>query len=72
MAFEVFLDNIPLPRGGSGKSKKKLELSSLQAVDKDLAFVVNKDVPAINIITAAKNLEMTVGIATPSTPHPKK
>ena len=57
MAFEVFLDNIPLPRGGSGKSKKKLELSSLQAVDKDLAFVVNKDVPAINIITAAKNAD---------------
>jgi phenylalanyl-tRNA synthetase beta chain len=57
MAFEVFLDNIPLPRGGSGKSKKKLELSSLQAVDKDLAFVVNKDVPAINIISAAKNAD---------------
>ena len=57
MAFEVFLDNIPLPRGGAGKSKKKLELSSLQAVDKDLAFVVNKDVPAINIISAAKNAD---------------
>lgn len=57
VAFEVFLDNIPLPRGNSGKSKKKLELSNLQAVDKDLAFVVNKDVAAANIIAAAKNAD---------------
>lgn len=57
VAFEVFLENIPLPRDSKSKAKKKLELSSLQAVDKDLAFVVNKDVPAINIYTAAKTAD---------------
>ena len=57
VAFEVFLDNIPLPRGNAGKSKKKLELSNLQSVDKDLAFVVNKDVSAALIIAAAKNAD---------------
>ena len=57
MAFEVFLDNIPLPRGGAGKAKKKLELINLQSVDKDLAFVVSKDVAAANIIAAAKNAD---------------
>jgi len=57
VAFEVFLENIPLPRDGKSKAKKKLELSQLQAVDKDLAFVVNKDVPAINIYTAAKTAD---------------
>ena len=57
VAFEVFLDNIPLPREGKSKAKKKLELSSLQAVEKDLAFVVNKSVPAINIYTAAKTAD---------------
>ncbi len=57
VAFEVFLDNIPLPRINANKSKKKLELYSLQAVDKDLAFVVNKDVAAANILAAAKNAD---------------
>lgn len=57
MAFEVFLENIPLPREGKSKAKKKLELSTLQAVEKDLAFVVNKSVPAINIYTAAKTAD---------------
>ena len=57
MAFEVYLDNIPLPRGGHDKAKKKLELSQFQPVDKDLAFVVNKDVTAANILAAAKNAD---------------
>ncbi len=57
VAFEVFVENIPTPRDGKSKAKKKLELSSLQAVDKDLAFVVNRDVPAINIYTAAKTAD---------------
>lgn len=57
VAFEVYLDNIPLPRGSAGKSKKKLELSPFQSVDKDLAFVVNKNVPAANLIAAAKNAD---------------
>lgn len=57
VAFEVYLDNIPLPRGTHDKSKKKLELSPFQPVDKDLAFVVGKDVAAANILAAAKNAD---------------
>ena len=57
VAFEVFLENIPAPRDGKSKAKKKLELSQLQAVEKDLAFVVAKNVPAINIYTAAKTAD---------------
>jgi phenylalanyl-tRNA synthetase beta chain len=57
VAFEVFIENIPLPRDGKSKAKKKLELSALQAVEKDLAFVVDKTVPAINIYTAAKTAD---------------
>lgn len=54
VAFEVYLSNVPLPRGGSGKAKKKLELSAFQPVDKDLAFVVDKKVEAAAVIAAAK------------------
>ena len=57
VAFEVYLDNIPLPRGSNGKSKKKLELSQFQSVDKDLAFVVNKNVSAAAVIAAAKTAD---------------
>lgn len=57
MAFEVFLDNIPLPRDAKSKAKKKLELSPLQAVDKDLAFVVARNVSAVSIAAAAKNAD---------------
>ncbi len=57
VAFEVYLDNIPEPRATSDKSRKKLELSQFQPVDKDLAFVVDKKVKAADIIAAAKNAD---------------
>lgn len=56
-AFEVFLDNIPLPRDSQGKAKKKLELSQFQPVDKDLAFVVDRKVKAVDVVTAAKTAD---------------
>ena len=57
VAFEVYLDNIPEPRATADKARKKLELSSFQPVDKDLAFVVDKKVKAADIIAAAKNAD---------------
>lgn len=57
VAFEVILDNIPLPRGNRDKAKKKLELSAFQPVDKDLAFVMDKDVKATDVIAAARNAD---------------
>ena len=57
VAFEVYLDNIPLPRTTAGKGKKKLELSQFQPVDKDLAFVLDKSVPAAEVLAAAKTAD---------------
>jgi len=57
VAFEVNLNNIPLPRASQGKSRKKLELSAFQPVDKDLAFVVDKSVSAAMIMAAARNAD---------------
>lgn len=57
VAFEVNLDNIPLPRRTQGKARKKLELSAFQPVDKDLAFVVDKSVSAAGIMAAARNAD---------------
>ena len=57
MAFEVYVDNIPLPRSSTDKAKKKLELFNFQPLDKDLAFVVDKSVDASSILAAAKNAD---------------
>ena len=57
VAFEVFMDNIPEPRGSQSKARKKLEISNLQPVDKDLAFVVDSTVAAADIIAAAKTAD---------------
>ena len=59
VAFEVYLDNIPLPRATHDKAKKKLELSQFQPVDKDLAFIMDKNIRAIDVISAAKNADRT-------------
>ena len=57
VAFEVYTDNIPLPRASQGKAKKKLELSQFQPVDKDMAFIVDKSVKADDLIAAAKTAD---------------
>lgn len=57
VAFEVYMENIPTPRGNVSKAKKKLELSQFQPVDKDFAFVIDKTVSAVNVITAVKSAD---------------
>ncbi len=57
VAFEVMLDNIPLPRNSGDKAKKKLELSAFQPVDKDMAFIVDASVKADDILAVARNAD---------------
>lgn len=54
VAFEVYTNNIPLPRAVKGKAKTKLVLSPFQAVDKDFAFIVDKDIAVNDVVVAAK------------------
>ena len=56
-AFEVILSNIPEPRMSNDKAKKKIVLSALQSVDKDMAFVVDKSVLANDVLVAAKTAD---------------
>ena len=49
VGFEIMLGNIPLPRSKSGNSRGPLRSSDFQAVERDLAFVVDKDLPAEQI-----------------------
>ena len=51
-AFEVFVDRLPQTKKRSG-----LTLSSFQPVERDFAFIVDEDVPAENVIRAAKGAD---------------
>jgi phenylalanyl-tRNA synthetase beta chain len=51
-AFEVFLDAVPLPR--AGRSRPPLRLSVFQPVERDFAFIVDRDLPAETLLRAAR------------------
>ena len=53
VGFELWLDNIPLPRQ-KGPAKPLLKLSSLQPVTRDFAFIVDESVPAQALIDSVR------------------
>ncbi|MBY0501398.1 MAG: phenylalanine--tRNA ligase subunit beta [Alphaproteobacteria bacterium] len=59
VAFEIFLDRMPFPKRKS-TLKPSLILSPYQAVERDFAFIVLKDVPADTLIKAAIKSEPTL------------
>lgn len=52
MAFTIWPDEIPMPRK-SGAARPALDISDLQAVERDFAFVVDADVEALTLVNAA-------------------
>ncbi len=60
VAFEVFLDRIPLPRAKASKTRPLLKASSFQAVERDFAFVVDDAVEAQALVRAAKAADKTL------------
>ncbi|MGE3784676.1 MAG: phenylalanine--tRNA ligase subunit beta, partial [Alphaproteobacteria bacterium] len=54
-AFEVFLDAAPAPR--AGRSRPPLILSVFQPVERDFAFVVDRDLPAEMLLRAARGVD---------------
>ncbi|MEQ8654191.1 MAG: phenylalanine--tRNA ligase subunit beta [Kiloniellales bacterium] len=55
-AFEIFLDRIPFPKAKS-KAKAPPEISAFQPVERDLAFVLDREVPAETLVRAARAAE---------------
>jgi phenylalanyl-tRNA synthetase beta chain len=56
VAFTIFLENAPFPKA-KGSARPALKISDLQAVERDFAFVVNKDVEALTLLNAAKGAD---------------
>lgn len=52
MAFSIWSDEIPQPRKANS-TRPALDAADLQAVDRDYAFVVDAEVPALDVVNAA-------------------
>ncbi|WP_370283438.1 phenylalanine--tRNA ligase subunit beta [Pseudooceanicola sp.] len=52
MAFTIWPEEVPQPKNTSA-AKGALEISDLQAVERDFAFVVDKQVAALDLVNAA-------------------
>ena len=52
MAFTVFPEQVPLPRK-SGANRGAMDVSDLQAVERDFAFVVDMSVDSLTVVNAA-------------------
>ena len=58
LAFEIVLDNIPLPKKASGlKARAQLDRADLTPVTRDFAFLVDKSVAADALMRAAKGAD---------------
>jgi phenylalanyl-tRNA synthetase beta chain len=57
VGFEIVLENVPESRVKPTRAKPPLELSSLQPVERDFAFVVDRTVPASDIIRATQSAD---------------
>ncbi|WP_455479473.1 phenylalanine--tRNA ligase subunit beta [Bartonella sp. B23] len=55
--FEIFLDQIPVPKKKAVKSRSPLKLSPFQMVHRDFAFVVDKTVASSLIVRAASGAD---------------
>lgn len=55
--FEVFIDAIPEPKARASRTKPRLDLSPFQAVTRDFAFVVDRDIAAGNLSRAAASVD---------------
>ena len=56
-AFELILDSIPAPKPRPTRAKPPLDLPSLQPVERDFAFVVDRGVKAADIVRAAQSAD---------------
>ena len=59
MAFTLWPGEIPLPRK-TGSTRAALQISDLQAVERDFAFVVDAQVEALTLVNAAVGADKTL------------
>ena len=57
VGFEIFIDNLKLPKKTLKDQKPKFIVSDFQKSERDFAFIVNKDVKAQDLISVISNVD---------------
>jgi len=57
VGFEIFLDNLKLPKKKLNDQKTKFEVSDYQKSERDFAFIVDKEVKAQDLIAAVSSVD---------------
>jgi phenylalanyl-tRNA synthetase beta chain len=57
VAFEVYPDTVPAPKGSGSPARSALDLSNLQSLRRDFAFEVEAQVEAAQLVRAAKGAD---------------
>ena len=57
IGFEIFLENLKLPKKKLNDQKSKFTVSDFQKSERDFAFVVNRDVKAQDLISAISSVD---------------
>tara|TARA_B100000902_G_scaffold200354_1_gene190924 strand:+ start:1108 stop:3516 length:2409 start_codon:yes stop_codon:yes gene_type:complete len=57
VGFEIFLDNLKLPRKSLNDQKTKFNVSDFQKSERDFAFIINKEVNAQELINAISSVD---------------
>ncbi len=57
VGFEIFLDNLRLPKKTLNHQKTKFKVSDYQKSERDFAFIVNKEVRAQDLINVISNVD---------------
>ncbi len=58
--FEIFLDLLPAAKAKATKTKAKLEISDLQPLSRDFAFIVDRERPASELLRAVLGADRTL------------
>ena len=57
VGFEIFLDNLKLPKKTLNDQKTKFVVSDYQKSERDFAFIMNKDISSQDLISAISNVD---------------
>ena len=60
VGFEIFVDNLKLPKKSLSDQKIKFNVSDFQKSERDFAFIVNKDVKAQDLINAVSSVDQNL------------
>jgi phenylalanyl-tRNA synthetase beta chain len=60
MGFEIFLNNLKLPKKTLNNQKTKYTISDYQKSERDFAFIINKDVNVQDLINAISSVDQNL------------